>query len=1357
MIDRIIEFSIRRRWLLIFLGTALAVTGVAAVFHTPIDAIPDLSETQIIVHTEWPGHGPLEVQQSVTVPLSERLHGLEGIRTVRGSSDADLSWIHVIFDDGTPLPVARRRVEERLVDSKAALPAEAHSRLAPDAPATGQVFWYTVESQGHGLEELRSIQDHLIRDRLAAIPGVAEVASVGGFHSEYQVALHPLEVAGLRLSVDDIVHQIRAAPQSEITTDHLRHLPIRTPDGASVALSQLADVGRHPAVRYGAFEKDGNEVVGGVVLIRHGADPLRVIQRLRTAIDEMAGSLPAGVRIATAYDRTALIRGATTTVATALLEAMLTAGICIVVVTRHLRASLVTLLTLPLAVLSAFSALWLIRWSGWLDVQINMMSLAGITISIGVLVDSSIVMAENVMHRLHDQFGEQPVRGDVSDTVVDACRVVGRPIFFSVLIMLLSFLPVFAMEGLEGKMFRPLAITKSLALAAAAILAVTLVPALCALLIRGRMIAERQSRIVSSLIDVYRPILQFSLGQPLPLFLVLAATLLPGAAAFGDRRIYLGTVAVVVTGVWLAARSTWSRWLAIGSTIVASLILHSVISPLEREFLTPLDEGTAMDMPISIPGIAMGQAIDDLKARNMVLCRYPEVEMVMGKVGRADTPTDPAPLDMIETMINFRPREFWPRRRLAETAAQRDLAWIMDQLITRGAFSSLRDAATRQSLLNEAEPAILNEFHAVLREYAYQRNQDCIRDSAQACLLRLAQEVAGSSDAAVIATTASRVPVTVVARFADDWPGDMIPEIVRLMLAPRPTTLPADKVPPATASLPISAESLARCRRLVLAERRGVWQRHLRQLNSELRQRSAPTFVFLALRQLLSQGNLRDPVLRGEVTRLRGYQQPPTRGSRRTHHGTIEPAPPDVDPTPAFDACAADLARHLARQMVLQVSSRSEIAGFDGEMDAAVTMPGWTNVWTMPIQNRVDMLATGVNTTVGIRVLGKNLDAVVAAGERIAEVVRQVPGASGVVSDPVRGKRELIVNWSPDRAAALGLNPATVQAAVDAAQSGIIAVGSPDSSRTNVVRVQFDSTWRGDADQLKRLPLWSSTASSIVDLGQFAAVTRVEVPASMKSENGLSRNYVRLNVRDRDATEFVREARQAVTERVVLPAGVTLEWTGEFEQQLRAQRRLQVMLPTVLLVIFVVLWLTYQDLADATLMLLAAPGALAGGVLMQWFLGYKLSVTVAVGYIACLGMATSTGIIMLVYLRQAISDAGGLERLSLDELRTVVLNGAVCRLRPKLLTEVTTILGLAPMLWATGVGAEVIRPMAAPVLGGLLVADEVIDLLLPVLFFWVRRNRWKRLRQSTRISADSSVQNSYPRKDHSDALVSSTG
>jgi Cu(I)/Ag(I) efflux system membrane protein CusA/SilA len=513
----------------------------------------------------------------------------------------------------------------------------------------------------------------------------------------------------------------------------------------------------------------------------------------------------------------------------------------------------------------------------------------------------------------------------------------------------------------------------------------------------------------------------------------------------------------------------------------------------------------------------------------------------------------------------------------------------------------------------------------------------------------------------------------------------------------------------------------------VRARHRELWRDHASRLNGELLDRAAGLYTRLVLEAVLQSTEVTDPRVAAaahEWHRVRSAAPAAKPGTAEGHHhggGSL----PFLDPVPAFDAIQTEQTGRFARGLLLWPRDRVELAGFGGEMDRVMQMPGWTNVWTMPIQNRVDMLATGVSTTVGVRVLGRRQQDVVKASEDIAAVLRTLPGASDVIADPVRGKGYLEV--VPDRAGAvrLGVEPGAVNDIVEVALGGRVVTTTVEGRERHPVRVRYARAFREDEESVRGLPVLARTKAGIshVPLAAVADVRVSEGPASIKGENGLARNYVRLNVRGRDATEFVGSARQAVALRVRLPDGVFVEWTGQFEHEARARATLSVAVPAVVGLIFLILWWTYRDLADAALMLLAVPGALAGGMILQWLLGYPLSVAAWVGFIACFGLATSTGIIMLVYLRQAVERAGGLEQMTPERLREVVLDGAVKRLRPKLLTEATTILGLAPLLLATGTGSEVLRPMVVPVLGGLLIADEVIDLFIPVLFFRVRLHR----------------------------------
>jgi Cu(I)/Ag(I) efflux system membrane protein CusA/SilA len=1318
MIDAIITYSVRHRGAVILAGAILAALGVWAAWETPVDAIPDLSENQVIVFTEWGGHGPREIEDQVTYPVTLGLRGLAGVRVVRSSSDVGFSMICVIFDDEVSPDVARRLVAERLAGIRAGLPQGAVPRLGPDSPATGQIFWYTLEGGGLDLGRLRSIQDWYVRPQLGSVPGVAEVASVGGFPLLYEVTPDPermrlfgvtLEQLGEAISESNaaaaghvvqkgnaeyVVRGVNWLGASKVPGEEtfdtwralsdLENVLLQPPGGGTIRLSEIARVSLAPGSRRGVLEKDGNEVTGGVVLMARGENPLELTRRIKQKIREIQVGLPPGVRIVTCYDRTPLIEGAIKTVSGTVIEGMISASLCVLVILLHVRASLVIAGILPLAALSSFLVLAILRRSGILDVPANAMSLAGIAISIGVLVDSSVVMAENVMHRLREHFGGARVRGDVRDVVLPACLAVGRPIVFSVVIMLLSFLPVFALGGIEGRMFHPLAYTKTFALASVAVLSITLVPALCTVFIRGRLRSERENPIVRGVIEVYRPVLSFLLDQPVLLAWILGVTFLLGFAPLENRAIFLGVLAVAMVATAMLAASRAAAWLAPAILLVIALAADQWMTPLGKEFLTPLDEGMVMDMPITVPRASVAQSVDDLKARDMVLCRFPEVDMVVGKAGRAETPTDPAPMDMIESMVNFRPRAFWPRRKLRVEDARRQVSAVLDDLVSRQVVAQPSDASARARIVDVATEAALARFDAVSREYSYQQNQTIVRESG------------GIS----------------------------------------PTSLHS--------SDPAEARLVPR------------WRSHVEQLDAELLARAAPIFTRLAIEQVLGKAMILDTAVadhQAAATKARDEaiaatlrpHRPTVRGH---HHGQGQAATP-LEPQPTLEAIQSELARRFAPSVILWQVGRDELVGFGGELDAAVQMPGWTNVWTMPIQNRVDMLSTGVNTPIGIRVLGRSLEDVVKGAEEVARVVKGVPGAVDVLADPIRGKPYIEIRLDRERAARLGVRAGDVNELIETALAGRVVTQTVEGRERHPVVVRYPRDRREDEESIRNLlvpaygewrgPGLVAPRPSSVPLSEVAAVRVVEGPATIKGENGLLRSYVRLSALARDAADVVEDARAALARGARLPGGVFVEWTGQFEHERHARRTLAVVVPIVILLIFGILYWTYHDLADAALMMLAVPGAIAGGLFFQWLMGLKLSVTVWVGYIACFGMATSTGIIMLVYLREAVARSGGLASMSLTDLRQAVLDGAVHRLRPKLLTEGTVVLGLAPMLWSTGVASEIIRPMAAPVLGGILVADEVIDLFLPILFYWVRRRRWTRIHRESPASIDESA------------------
>jgi Cu(I)/Ag(I) efflux system membrane protein CusA/SilA len=1391
MIERIITFSIRRRTLIIAAALVVTLAGIYAVYQTPVDAIPDLSENQVIVFTEWPGHSPREIEDQVTYPLSLNLQGLTGVRTVRSSSDFNFSMISIIFEDGAELQSARRQIAERLVPAEGQLPAGVVPRLAPDAAATGQIFWYTVEGGGLDLGRLRALQDWYVRPQLGAVPGVAEVASVGGYATEFQIEVDPGRLQARGLTIDQVARAVERSnsavgghvlqkgtaeyivrgagwlgiPPGQPTSAFdpqravrdLEKVVLPLPGNRVVQLGDVAHVGLGPQFRRGVLEKDGNEVTGGVVLLRTGENPLEVTRRIKAKIQELQAGLPSGVRIVPFYDRTPLIEGAVHTVTATVVEAILTAAVCVLLVLLHLRTSFIIALTLPLAALTSFLLLWTLRPLGLADVQTNIMSLAGIAISIGVLVDAAIVMAENVMHRLQEQFGDLPVRGDTRHLVLPACLTVGRPIFFSVVIMLLSFLPVFALGGMEGKMFRPLAFTKSFALLAVAVLAITLVPALCTLFIKGRLRRDSASWLVRGVMDVYQPVLGYLLRRPAALFWLVSATLVVGLTPLGQRWLVLLCLFVGLLATGLTARHWFVRFAGVASLILIALVAEQRIQPLGWERTVAVDEGMIMDMPISAPRASVTEAADDLKVRDMHFCSFPEVDMVVGKAGRAETPTDPAPLNMIETMINFRPPEFWPRRKLKPPDAERQARAVLDALEQRGMIEPLADSTTRIPLIQGTVKAVLPDFDAQMREYAYQRNQEFLPELGRQLVQTAVATLAGmlqSNHALVrplgpsdLSLLAEGIPPALALRLAQSVDVEDVTVLAQTaaqklvathlaepgvdLLRYQPNLLVRAVIQVHTGLGGQAPTFFTRLRDVVAARSVVLWHGHVDRLNRELIERAAETYTRLVLLELLDRRQPIDAQLAASVRQLKALRsgaQPSGSPPAGHHHGgSMGPTAPDIEPQPALLALQTDLAQQFSGWLMLWRKDRADLTDFGGELDKVMQMPGWGNVWTMPIQNRVNMLYTGVSTAIGVRVLGRQFDQVVETSERIAAVLRGLRGAVSVGADPIRNRGYLDVQIDRDRAARYGVSVGDINDLVETAVAGKQVTTAIAGRERYPVRLRYARSWRDSPEAIEQLLVPAHGPAPYVRLSQVADVRTVEGPAVIYSENGLLRNYVKLNVIDRDISDFVAEAKSAVARQVRLPPGVYLEWTGQYEHDIQARNTLLVVVPIVVVLIFLILWWTYHDVVDALLMLLAVPGAAAGGVLFQWWFEYKFSVTVSIGYIACFGMATATGIIMLVYLREAVERAGGLAKMSLEDLHEAVMKGAVHRLRPKLLTEATVVVGLAPLLWATGTGAEVIRPMAAPVLGGILIADEVIDLLLPVLFYHVRRWRWRRL------------------------------
>jgi copper/silver efflux system protein len=1030
MINKLLELSLRNRFVVVALYAGLAACGWWALKSTPVDAIPDLSDNQVIVFTDWPGHGPQEVEDQITYPLTVNLQGLAGVRVVRSQSAFGFSMIYVVFEDNVDVYFARTRVLERMSLVSKSLPGGASPTLGPDATGVGHVFWYTVESPSHSLRELRTLQDWFIRYQLNAVPGVAEVASVGGFVQQYQIDVDPnrlrtynvplsavvaavqdsnLNVSGNVLNSNGAWLIVRGLGLIESVED-VKRIPVKAAGGVPVYLDQIADVHIGDAFRVGSLVKGAQEAVGGVVVARTGVNTNAVIAAVKDRIAQIESGLPPGVRIVPFYDRSELVSQAVGTLRTALIEEILLVTLAHVVFLLHFRSILIVTIPLPLAVLLAFLGM---RLAG---ISSNIMSLAGIAIAIGVLVDAGIVVTENAYRFIEHRGIDTRDRRMVWRTVLESTRLVGRPVFFSMAIILLAFAPVFALTGQEGKLFHPLAFTKTFAVLAATIIAITLVPVLCSLLLRGRLHAEDANPIMRGLRALYLPVLD---------------------AALSHRAATLTIAGLLFAGALLVGRG------------------------IGREFMPPLNEGDLMFMPIADPSVSLDENTAIAAKQNEILGRFPEVAHVVAKVARADTSTDPAPLNMTETVVHLKPRSEW---------------------------------------------------------------------------------------------------------------------------------------------------------------RPGMTLDKLR-----------------------------------------------------------------------------------------------------AEMGQAVQLPGVSNIWTMPIINRIDMLTTGIRSEVGVKVFGSDLSVLEGLARRVADVIREVPGASNVYPEQVTSGQYVNIDIDREAAARYGLGVGDVQQVIETAIGETVLTTSIEGRQRFPVRVRYKAEDRADPDSLSSVLVTSPTGTQ-VPLGQVARIAHARGPAMISSENGLLLATVLLNVQGRDVGGFVEDARRRVSQAVALPPGYYIGWSGRWENQERARARLQVVLPVALLVIFVLLYFTYRSAREAAHVLLAVPFALTGGLYLVWLLHYNFSVAVWVGFIALFGTAVQTAVVMVIYLEEAVrrkrDEAGG--TLTRAQLRDAVVEGALLRLRPKVMTVSTVVAGLLPIMWSTQVGAEVMKPLAAPVLGGMISSLAHVLVVTPVVFFWLR-------------------------------------
>ena len=1034
MIAAVIRWSVGNRFYVLLAAFVIAVWGIHSLGTTPVDAIPDLSDVQVIVKTSYPGQAPQVVEDQVTYPLTTAMLSVPGAVTVRGFSFFGDSYVYIIFDDDTDPYWARSRVLEYLSQVAPSLPETARPQLGPDATGVGWVYLYALVDRtgGHDLSQLRSLQDFFLKLELQTVPGVSEVATLGGMVRQYQVEVDPekLRAFGIPLShiqtaitranqevgasvveMSEAEYMVRATGYIQNVAD-LARVPLGVDaNGTPLLLEDVARIGTGPQMRRGIAELNGEgEVVGGIVVMRMGENAQRTIDGVKSKLAELAPGLPEGVEVITVYDRSALIEAAVNTLRLGLLEELAIVALVCVVFLAHGRSSLVAVISLPLGILTAFV---IMRIQG---INANIMSLAGIAIAIGAMIDGAIVMIEN----LHKHIERTPLTDENRWRVVaDAATEVGPALFFSLLIITVSFVPVFTLEAQEGRMFSPLAFTKTYAMAASAALAITVVPVLMGYLIRGNVRPEQSNPLNRWLAAVYRPILERVLARP-------GMTLLIAAL-------------VTVVGLWPLSR--------IGS-----------------EFIPPLDEGDLMYMPTTYPGLSIGKAREILQQTDRLIAGVPEVESVFGKIGRAETATDPAPLTMIETFIQLKPRDQW------------------------------RAGMTTEKLI--------------------------------------------------------------------------------------------------------------------------------------------------------------------------------------------------------------------------------------AELDARVDMPGLTNAWVMPIKTRIDMLATGIKTPVGIKIAGSDLNEIQRIGESLERILEQVPGTASVYSERVAGGRYIEVEIDRVQAARYGLNVADVQQVVATAIGGTNVARTVEGLERYPINLRYPQDYRDSPEQLADLPLVTPNGQRIA-LADVAAIAVTDGPPAIKSENARPNGWTFVDIEAVDVGTYVQSAAAAVRDRLELPAGYSLTWSGQYEYMLRAQERLTVVVPLILAIIVVLLYINFHRWGEVLLILSTLPLAAAGAVWLMFLLGYNLSVAVAVGYIALAGVAVELGVIMLTYLNQAIArpvgnaDTG--RQPDLFDLPAAILEGALKRVRPVVMTAVSTIAGLLPLMYSSGTGAEVLSRIAAPMVGGMITALLLTLLVLPAAFLvWTR-------------------------------------
>jgi len=1042
MISRIIEWCERNRFLVLTGVVFLVVAGVWCLRRIPLDALPDISDVQVVIHTEWPGEPPNVIEDQVTYPLVTTLLAAPHVKAVRAQTMLGDSYVFVIFEDGTDLYWARSRVTEYLQQIAGRLPSDVHPAIGPDATGAGWVYEYAVIDRTHtkSLADLRALQDWYLRYQLETVPGVSEVATIGGYVRQYQVKLDPNklfsygvpistvidrvrdstnEVGGSVLEMSGAEYMVRGLGYLRSLSD-LENVPVASKNGTPVLVRDLGTVAFGPDVRRGAADWQGEgEAVGGIVVMRYGMNALDVINGVKAKLHDIAPSLPAGVEIATGYDRSWLIDESIKTLKRDLIEEAIIVSFVTIVFLFHFRSALVPIITLPIAVLAAFIPMY------YLHVSSNVMSLGGLALAIGVLIDAAIVMVENGYKHLAERSGlaagEQLTEPKRRLILLGAAKQVGPALFYSLVIILVSFLPVFLLEAQEGRMFRPLAWTKTMALVFSSLLSITLVPVLMPMFIRGRLRPESENPAARATHAIYLPVLRWCLRH-------------------------------------------WKLVVAINLIFLAVTI--PLYFRLGSQFMPPLYEGSSLYMPSALPGISITQATALMQEQDRVIRSFPEVSTVFGTVGRSDSATDNAPLDMYDTTIMLKPRERW---------------------------------------------------------------------------------------------------------------------------------------------------------------RKGV-----------------------------------------------------------TYEKLIQ------------------------------------------EMDAKLQFPGLSNIWTMPVANRLDMELTGIKTPVGMKIQGPNLDKIQEIGAQIQQILSTMPITSSVFAERVSQGFYLNIDVKRPEAARYGLTVTDVQRVIRSAIGGANIADNVEGRERFPVNVRYERDFRDDPAAVNHILIGTPSGAQI-PINEVARVFFSRGPAMIRDEDGALTGYVYLNLNTQNYGGFVNQADKLLLSKLILPAGYTYRWAGEYEFELRAKERLKIILPIVFFVIFLLLYMIFKSAAEAAVLIFPTLYAMSGGLILQWMLGYNFSVAVWVGYIALFGIAVETGVVMVIYLHEALQNRLATDApLTEEVLEQATIEGAVQRLRPKLMTVTAVILSLAPILWETGIGSDVMKPIAAPIVGGMVTSTVHVLILVPVFFLLLKRRALRR-------------------------------